>query len=589
MTDDQIIRKIAVIFVTDVVGFSTLMEKNENTTLKSLRACRNIMEQLFKEYDARIFNTAGDSVLAEFQSAVGAVVCATEFQKMIRKRNLTVPEESQMQFRIGLNVGDVIVEGTNLYGEGVNNAARLEVLSQPGGVSLSETIYNFANKKVELEFNDLGTQKVKNTVLRAYDIILDGLETRVLGSSNETVEVAESKPPTIAVMPFKNMSNDAEQEYFADGVTEDIIANLASWKSFPVIARNSSFSFKGQELNSSELAQRLGADYIVEGSIRKGGNKVRIVASLLDSKDDQQVWSKRWDRSLDDIFEVQDEVSQEVAALIFPALKGKEHERIRSKPPTSLSAWDNYLKALAIYNQTWAGDDPDEAANKAFFELCDTAIAKDPDLCDAYVLKARRIYGNLFMAVHQHQRKENEELFHDLSFKAYSIDPNNPEAVAMYSRSFNLKKDYPLRLKYAKQALDLNPSHDGSNNDYGWALCNDNRFEEAEYYLLRAMEMNPIGRRGYEGLMPFLYMAMADSNKSLEWCNILYDRGSHSRYNGWRASIYVHLGDLENAKMFLKKFRDERPEVKTIEDYKKVAPSICMDYLIEGLTPIWKI
>ena len=589
MTDDQIIRKIAVIFVTDVVGFSTLMEKNENTTLKSLRACRNIMEQLFKEYDARIFNTAGDSVLAEFQSAVGAVVCATEFQKMIRKRNLTVPEESKMQFRIGLNVGDVIVEGTNLYGEGVNNAARLEVLSQPGGVSLSETIYDFANKKVELEFNDLGTQKVKNTVLRAYDIILDGLETRVLGSSNETVEVAESKPPTIAVLPFKNMSNDEEQEYFADGVTEDIIANLASWKSFPVIARNSSFSFKGQELNSSELAQRLGADYIVEGSIRKGGNKVRIVASLLDSKDDQQVWSKRWDRSLDDIFEVQDEVSQEVATLIFPALKGKEHERIRTKSPSSLSAWDNYLKALAIYNQTWAGDDPDEAANKAFFELCDSAIAKDPDLCDAYVLKARRIYGNLFMAVHQHQRKENELLFHDLSFKAYSIDPNNPEAVAMYSRSFNLKKDYPLRLKYAKQALDLNPSHDGSNNDYGWALCNDKRFEEAEYYLLRAMEMNPIGRKGYEGLMPFLYMAMADSNKSLEWCNILYDRGSHSRYNGWRAAIYVHLGDLENAKIFLEKFREERPEVKTIEDYKKVAPSICMDYLIKGLTPIWEI
>ena len=588
MTDDQIIRKIAVIFVTDVVGFSTLMEKNENTTLKSLRACRNIMEQLFKEYDARIFNTAGDSVLAEFQSAVGAVVCATEFQKMIRKRNLTVPEESKMQFRIGLNVGDVIVEGTNLYGEGVNNAARLEVLSQPGGVSLSETIYDFANKKVELEFNDLGTQKVKNTVLRAYDIILDGLETRVLGSSNETVEVAESKPPTIAVLPFKNMSNDEEQEYFADGVTEDIIANLASWKSFPVIARNSSFSFKGQELNSSELAQRLGADYIVEGSIRKGGNKVRIVASLLDSKDDQQVWSKRWDRSLDDIFEVQDEVSQEVAALIFPALKGKEHERIRTKSPSSLSAWDNYLKALAIYNQTWAGDDPDEAANKAFFELCDSAIAMDPDLCDAYVLKARRIYGNLFMSVHQHQRIENELLFHDLSFKAYSIDPNNPEAVAMYSRSFNLKKDYPQRLKYARQALDLNPSHDGSNNDYGWALCNEKRFEEAEYYLLKAMDMNPIGRRSYEGLMPFLYMAMADSNKSLEWCNILYDRGSHSRYNGWRAAIYVHLEDFENARIFLKKFREERPEVKTIEDYKKVAPSICMDYLVDGLSPIWK-
>ena len=588
MTEDQVVRKIAVIFVTDVVSFSTLMEKNENSTLISLRACRQIMNQLFSKYDARIFNTAGDSVLAEFQSAVSAVICAAEFQQMISKRNLSVSEELQMQFRIGLNVGDVIAEGTNLYGEGVNNAARLEALSQAGGVSLSKSIYDFANKKVEFDFTDLGTQKIKNTVLHAYDLIIEGLEPRILGSSIESSEITESKPPTIAVMPFKNMTNDEEQEYFVDGVTEDIIANLSSWKSFPVIARNSTFSFKGQEIKPSELGQRLGADYIVEGSIRKGGNKIRITANLVDSKDDQQLWSKRWDRSLDDIFEVQDEVSQEVATLIFPALKGKEHERIRTKSPSSLSAWDNYLKALAIYNQTWAGDDPDEDENKVFFELCDSAIAKDPDLCDAYVLKARRIYGNLFMSVHQNQRIENELLFHKLSFKAYSIDPNNPEAVAMYSRSFNLKKDYPQRLKYARQALDLNPSHDGSNNDYGWALCNEKRFEEAEYYLLRAMEMNPIGRKGYEGLMPFLYMAMADSNKSLEWCNILYDRGSHSRYNGWRAAIYVHLGDFENARIFLKKFREERPEVKTIEDYKKVAPSICMDYLVDGLSPIWK-
>ena len=588
MTEDQIVRKIAVIFVTDVVSFSTLMEKNENSTLISLRACRQIMNQLFKKYDARIFNTAGDSVLAEFQSAVSAVICAAEFQQMISKRNLSVSKDFQMQFRVGLNVGDVIAEGINLYGEGVNNAARLETLSQAGGVSLSKSIYDFANKKVEFDFTDLGTQKIKNTVLHAYDLIIEGLEPRILGSSIESSEIIESKPPTIAVMPFKNMTNDEEQEYFVDGVTEDIIANLSSWKSFPVIARNSTFSFKGQEIKPSELGQRLGADYIVEGSIRKGGNKIRITANLVDSKDDQQLWSKRWDRSLDDIFEVQDEVSQEVATLIFPALKGKEHERIRTKSPSSLSAWDNYLKALAIYNQTWAGDDPDEDENKVFFELCDGAIAKDPDLCDAYVLKARRIYGNLFMSVHQHQRKDNELLFHNLSFKAYSIDPNNPEAVAMYSRSFNLKKDYPQRLKYARQALDLNPSHDGSNNDYGWALCNEKRFEEAEYYLLRAMEMNPIGRRGYEGLMPFLYMAMADSNKSLEWCNILYDRGSHSRYNGWRAAIYVHLGDFETARIFLKKFQKERPEVKTIEDYKKVAPSICMDYLVDGLSPIWK-
>ena len=543
MTNDKIVRKIAVIFVTDVVGFSKLMEKNEDATLKSLRACREILDRLFEEHGGRIFNTAGDSVLAEFQSAVSAVICATEFQKLIKQRNQSVAEASQMHFRLGLNMGDVIVEGTNLYGDGVNVAARLEALSQPGGVSLSKAIHDFVSQKVELTFADLGSQKVKNTVLHAYDVTIDGLEERVLETTSDPVKEIESKPPTIAVMPFKNMSNDEEQEYFADGVTEDIIANLSSWKSFPVISRNSTFSFKGQDIKSSEIAQQLGADYIVEGSIRKGGNKVRISASLVDAKDDQQIWSKRWDRALDDIFEVQDEVSQEVAVLILPALQGKEQDRIKTKPPASFSAWDSYLKALSIYNQTWTGNDQVEANYDVALKLCDDAIASDPSLCDAYVLKARRIYDNMYNSDYQDQREENEAMFHDLAFQAYSIDPHNPEAVSMYSRSYNIKKDYPQRLKYAKQALDLNPSHAGSNHNYGLALLNEKRFEEAEAHIEKAMELNPIGRRSYEGLLPIVYMAMANSDKSLEWCNIIYDRGSHSRYHGFRAAIFFHLGD----------------------------------------------
>ena len=196
MSNDTIIRKIAVIFATDVVGFSELMQENENVTLKSLRACRDILDRLFEEHGGRIFNTAGDSVLAEFQSAVSAVICATEFQKLVKQRNLSVPEESQMRFRIGLNMGDVIIEGKNLYGDGVNNAARLEALSQPGGVSLSKTIHDFASQKVELAFSDLGSQKVKNTTLHAYDIIIDGLEERALEISTGPVKAAESKSPT---------------------------------------------------------------------------------------------------------------------------------------------------------------------------------------------------------------------------------------------------------------------------------------------------------------------------------------------------------------------------------------------------------
>ena len=201
-------RKIAVIFVTDVVAFSKMMEKNEDETLRSFRSCRDILDNLFKEYGGRIFNTAGDSVLAEFQSAVSAVICAKEFQKLVRERNANVSEDAAMEFRIGLNMGDVIVEGENLYGEGVNVAARLEALSQPGGVCLSKSILDFVNKKTELVFNNLGEQKVKNTTVHAYDLADPELEKRSLESADtEKIEDA-SKPPAIAVLPFKNMSGD---------------------------------------------------------------------------------------------------------------------------------------------------------------------------------------------------------------------------------------------------------------------------------------------------------------------------------------------------------------------------------------------
>ena len=241
---NDIERKIAVIFVTDAVSFSKLMEKNEEETLRSFRSCREILNNLFKEHGGRIFNTAGDSVLAEFPSAVSAVICAKEFQKLVHERNQNVLPEAQMSFRIGINMGDVIVEGDNLYGEGVNSAARLEALSQPGGVCLSKSIIDFVNTKVDLVFNDLGEQKVKNTILHAFDLGDLGLEKRQLDVAEKSSEQS-NQPPTIAVLPFNNLSNDPEQEYFADGITEDIISHLSQWKTFPVISSNSTSAYKG--------------------------------------------------------------------------------------------------------------------------------------------------------------------------------------------------------------------------------------------------------------------------------------------------------------------------------------------------------
>ena len=278
-------RKIAVILVTDVVGFSKMMEKNEDETLRSFRSCREILDNLFEEHGGRIFNTAGDSVLAEFQSAVSAVVCAKEFQKLVKERNSNVSEEAVMHFRIGLNMGDVIVEGENLYGEGVNVAARLEALSQPNGVCLSKSILDFVNKKTEFDFHDLGEQKVKNTTVHAYDLADPDLETRKLEEQIQS-EDFESKPPTIAVLPFNNLSNDPEQDYFADGITEDIISHLSKWKTFPVISSNSMFSYKGTKETTKTISKELNARYLVVGNVRKGGNKVRISTKLIDADKD---------------------------------------------------------------------------------------------------------------------------------------------------------------------------------------------------------------------------------------------------------------------------------------------------------------
>ena len=587
MSEDKVFRKIAVIFVTDVVNFSTLMESNEELTLKNLKACRQILDNLFKEHSGRIFNTAGDSVLAEFHSAVSSVICASEFQKLISQRNESVSPSEQLTFRIGINMGDVVVEGTNLYGEGVNVAARLEALCKPGGVCLSNNVHDFVKQKVELSFLDLGSQQVKNTIVRAFEVAgSDGAAVSAPSvSANNEPETEASKPPTIAVLPFLNLSNDPEQDYFADGISEDIISNLSSWRTFPVISRNSSFSYRSTEKKSSEIAAELDARYMVEGSVRKGGNKVRVTVSLLDAVEDKQIWSQRWDRLLDDIFEVQDEISQSVASIIAPALKTQEQKRLSSKKTSNFSAWDLYLKALGVYNdrELFQAFTDERQGGDMVLEFCDKAIELDPEFCDPFVLKCRVLFGRIFSHEYRDERKQNEKEFHSYSQKAYELDGSNPEALVMYSRSFNIKKDLTKRNEYAKKALEANPSHPDTNYDYGLSLCNDREFEEALVYVNKAIEMDPANKDRFEGFLPLLFMAMRDLENSLKWLLLMNERGAHSRYLGWLACTYAHLDEMEKAGEHLEKFLKERPEIKTLTNYRTVAPTIAEEFLIEGL------
>ena len=582
-------RKIAVIFVTDVVGFSKMMEVNEDETLRSFRSCRDILDNLFKEHGGRVFNTAGDSVLAEFQSAVSGVICAKEFQNLVKERNANVTEDAQMNFRIGLNMGDVIVEGENLYGDGVNVAARLEALSQPGGVCLSKSILDFVNKKTELVFNDLGEQKVKNTTVHAYDLADPDLETRKLEEQIQS-EDFESKPPTIAVLPFNNLSNDPEQDYFADGITEDIISHLSKWKTFPVISSNSMFSYKGTQETTKTISKELNARYLVEGNVRKGGNKVRISTKLIDADKDTQIWSQNWDRSLEDIFEIQDEVSQKVAVIISPALKANEIKNLEVRKKVNLSAWDENLQAQSYrsksnYTQGLNKKTKLEYGLKAI-EHCEKAISLDENLAEAHIILSQSLVERIFEPSLNSEREENEKKYYEHSEKAYLLDPDNPDAIMMKSLQFYLKKDPERFMELIQKALEVNPNHPRSLQMYSIGLLRQGKYDEAIDRIKQAMEIAPVSRIEWEQWLLFCYITKRDLENSIIYIDRLIQDAPHNRLFGFKASILALQGKIEESKDWLKKFTDERPEIKSLGDYYKVAPEMSetlRNNLLEGM------
>ena len=586
-------RKIAVIFVTDVVGFSKLMEINEDETLKSFRACKDILDKLFAEHGGRIFNTAGDSILAEFQSAVSAVVCANEFQKLIKERNNSVVEDAKMDFRIGLNMGDVIVEGENLYGDGVNVAARLEALSQPGGVCLSKSIMDFVNKKTELLFNDLGEQKVKNTLVHAFDLDNPDLAKRSNIDEN-TAAAASAKiiegsvPPTIAVLPFANLSTDQEQEFFADGITEDTISYFSKSKTFPVVSINSVMKYKNSKEATKDIAKDLNANYLVQGSIRKGGNKVRISAKLTDALEDTQIWSQTWDRSLDDVFEVQDEVSQKVSALALPAIITNEQNTLNNKDLKIFSAWDEFLHSLNSYDKSGAAKNIEEKIKHVYeaIEHAEKSIALDKNLTDAYNVLASCLFFLRLESSLQHDREKNETRFREVSEKSYSLDSNNPDSVMNMAFLFRISNDETKYKEFVNKAVEINPHHSRSLQAKGMLYLNGCDYDNAIDFLNRAHEINPKGVPFYETMLLFCHLGKNDWVSANQSVDRSMRENDHSRFHAFKAIVLAHEGKIEESKDWLKKYQENRPEIKTIDDYEQVVPQInqeVKDILLNGM------
>ena len=585
-------RKLAVILATDVVGYSTKMEENEDQTLKNLKVCRSIIDGLVEEYHGRIFNTAGDSVLVEFQSAVEAVICGSEFQNTIKERNNSVPEEEQMEFRIGINMGDVVIEGDNLYGEGVNVAARLEALAQPGGVCLAKNVHEIVNKKTDFQFHDLGEQTVKNTVVHAVDVTLDGTSQRKLQESTTGQQPSTEKPPAIAVLPFTNMGGDPEQEYFADGITEDIITNLSLWRTFPVISRNSSFTFRGKSQNLKQVANELGARYIVEGSVRKGGNRVRITAQLIDAEEDHHLWSEKWDRTLEDIFDVQDEVSETIARRVAPSVRGHEQNRLTRKRPENLSAWEEHLQGLQCYHERQRKDYEDLGLAQARQHF-EKAIELDPTLSDAHSYLA---FCGIWEIIQRITKDSKQTLNSVLASarKAQVLNPENPVALGVMACYYLFLGDQAIARDFAKKAIGFNPSYAANYFFLAAIQAHYGEFQEAESSALKTIELSPVDPELGEFFIPlsYSYLGQCKYEEALEAVEKTLQQYPENGFSlGTRAAILGHLERGSEGKIALDRYLALRPNLNTRANFRSsfTPNSVLADPMIEGLIKAgWK-
>jgi adenylate cyclase len=481
-------RRLTTIVAADVAGYSRLVGLDEEGTLQALRSHRQeLIDRLIDEHGGRIANTAGDSILAEFPSAVEAMRCSLAIQQGLLERNGGIEADRQIHLRIGINVGDVIEQDGDLLGDGVNIAARLEGLAEPGGICLSRTARDHVRDRLDVLLEDLGEIEVKNIArpvhvfrVNVYDVAPSDPGTARSDGN------AISNHPSIAVLPFTNMSGDPDQEYFTDGISEDIITELSRFPDLMVIARNSSFTYKGRAVNVQDVSRDLGVRYVLEGSVRKSGQRIRITAQLIDASTGDHIWAERYDRELTDIFDVQDEITQAVVANVPERIAMVELDRVKRKPPDDMSAYDYMLRGKRHHDMGTPED------NAEALLLLDKAIELDPDYAAAYAWKA----CTLGQAVALGCGGSPEELFaHDLDAvrKGLSLDPNNIECHRIMCEFGMMWSDLELAQMHHEKAFSLNPNDARIIAQRGELLTKLGDAEEGVRWVQKSMDLDPYG------------------------------------------------------------------------------------------------
>jgi adenylate cyclase len=550
-------RRLAAILAADVAGYSRLIEADEEGTLGRLRALRaEIIDPRIAEHRGRIVKTTGDGLLVEFASVVDALRCAAELQVALAENNAPIPPDRRIEFRIGINVGDIVVEDGDIFGDGVNVAARLEGLAEPGGICVSARVQEDAAGRLDLAFEDMGEQALKNIVrpVRAYRVVTASTTSAPTPASPG---LALPDKPSIAVLPFANMSGDLEQEYFADGMVEEIITALSRIRWLFVIARNSTFTYKGQPVDVKRVGRELGVRYVLEGSVRKAGTQVRITGQLIDALSGTHLWADRFDGSLEDIFELQDKIALSVAGVIEPTLQTAEMRRSAARPTSDLTAYDLYLRALAIFFPITK-----ERVLEAL-GLVEQAIAIDryygPALAWAAICQMTLVRDAWAEEPETTRRKGI-----DLARLALEVAENDPRIVA---NAVNVLayfgEDIGAMIGLVDRALALNPSYARGWNLSGllslWAGQPDLAIEHVE----TSLRLSPRERMGQPlsviGTAYFFKRQFDEAAAKLLLA--IQDHPGFPYSYRTLAACYAHMGRLDEARTIVARLREITPQV----------------------------
>ncbi|MFN2235937.1 MAG: adenylate/guanylate cyclase domain-containing protein, partial [Anaerolineales bacterium] len=592
------------IMSSDVVGYSKLMGDDEAATVQTLELYKSVMSALIEQHRGRVIDSPGDNMLSEFASVVDAVQCAVAIQKELNSRNTELPENRKMRFRIGINLGDVIQEEDRIYGDGVNIAARLEAIADPGGICVSKTAFDHIETKLPLGYEFLGEQEVKNIAkpVGAYRVLMEPRVTiadvkekeetipfwrrkasitvaiavlvTIIGltvwqfylrpppiepASVEKMTLPLPDKPSIAVLPFVNMSGDPEQDYFSDGLTEEIITALSNVPKLFVIARNSVFTYKGKSVKVKQVAEELGVKYVLEGSIRKAGDKIRITAQLIDAISGHHLWADRYDRNLKEIFDVQDELTKSIITAMQVKLTEGEQARVAAKGTNNLEAYLKYLQAMVYMRQF------NIESNALAKQLAQEAIALDPEYDMAYITLSSTYQMDVWLGTSKSPKQSIAKSL-ELVKKAIELDPTNADAYGHLGFTYSMMGEPEKAVANAEKAVALNPNSAYNHMRLGHTLRFAGRNEEAIPEYLKAIRLNPIPPTNYLFGLGIAYCWTGQYEEAIKWCEKAVRQDPDSFLTRLMLTmVYSESGRMEDARSEAKEVLRINPKFSVVK------------------------